>query len=102
MTEPERHPLVGHLTELRKRLMWAFLAMLAGTVFCYIFVEPIYGFLVEPLASAMDANSSNRLIYTGLTEAFFTYMKVSFFAGMFITFPILLAQIWLFIAPGLY
>ena len=50
----------------------------------------------------MGPNSTGRLIYTGLAEAFFTYMKVSFFAGIFLTFPILLWQVWLFIAPGLY
>lgn len=90
--------LLGHLTELRRRLMWAFVAMAAGTLICWFFKEQIYGFLVTPLAEA----GSNRLIYTGLTEAFFTYLKISFFAGIFLTFPILLAQIWLFIAPGLY
>lgn len=95
-------PFTGHLIELRKRLLWAFAAMVVGTGICYLFVEPIYGFLVAPLADAMGEGSTNRLIYTGLTEAFFTYMKVAFFAGVFLTFPILLAQIWLFVAPGLY
>ena len=68
----------------------------------FFFVEDIYSFLVAPLAEAMEGNGSQRLIYTGLTEAFFTYMKVAFFAGIFLTFPILLYQIWSFIAPGLY
>ncbi len=91
-------PLAGHLTELRRRLMWAFIAMALGTGICWCFKEQIYGFLIAPLADA----GSQRLIYTGLTEAFFTYLKISFFAGIFLTFPILLAQIWLFVAPGLY
>lgn len=94
--------LMGHLLELRKRLMWVILTMVAGTALCFGFVEPIYGFLVNPLAEAMGDSGSQRLIYTGLTEAFFTYMKVAFFAGIFLTFPVLLTQIWLFIAPGLY
>jgi sec-independent protein translocase protein TatC len=94
--------LYAHLQELRLRLMWSFLATLVGTIFCYIFVENIYGFLVEPLAQAMGPNDSQRLIYTNLTEAFFTYLKVSLFAGCFLTFPILAHQIWLFIVPGLY
>lgn len=98
----EKLPLAGHLVELRKRLLWVFLTMAAGTGICFIFVEPIYGFLVQPLANAMESGGTNRLIYTGLTEAFFTYMKVAFFAGIFVTFPILLAQIWMFVAPGLY
>lgn len=95
-------PLMEHLREFRKRLLWSFLAMITGTIICYIYVKPIYGFLVEPLAHAMGKGSTNRLIYTGLTEAFFTYLKVAFFAGTFITFPILATQIWKFIAPGLY
>ena len=98
----EQAPLMQHLLELRKRLLWSLLAMVFGTCIAFLFVEDIYGFLVRPLAGAMGDTGSQRLIYTGLTEAFFTYMKVSFFAGIFITFPILFFQIWLFIAPGLY
>lgn len=90
--------LLGHLTELRRRMLWAFAAMTLGTIICWFFKESIYGFLIQPLADA----GSQRLIYTGLTEAFFTYLKVSFFAGIFLTFPILLAQVWFFVAPGLY
>lgn len=95
-------PLAVHLVELRKRLLWSFLAMIAGTIICYLNVKPIYGFLVAPLAQAMGPESTGRLIYTGLTEAFFTYMKVAFFAGIFLTFPILAMQLWKFVAPGLY
>ena len=95
-------PLVEHLTELRRRLLWSFVTMMAGTIFCYLNVQKIYGFLVEPLAHAMGPGSTDRLIYTGLTEAFFTYIKVAFFAGTFLTFPILAVQIWKFVAPGLY
>ena len=95
-------PLTEHLIELRRRVLWAFAAMIAGTILCYVYVEPIYGFLVKPLAEAMGPESTGRLIYTGLTEAFFTYIKVAFFAGIFLTFPILAIQLWKFIAPGLY
>ncbi|MAF98356.1 MAG: twin-arginine translocase subunit TatC [Micavibrio sp.] len=94
--------LSSHLVELRQRLLWAFGAMAVGTLLCFVFVEQIYSFLVQPLASAMGEGDSQRLIYTGLTEAFFTYFKVAFFAGIFITFPLLLLQIWGFVAPGLY
>ncbi len=100
--EHTRRPLLDHLIELRKRLMWSFLALIAGTVFCYFHVQAIYGFLVEPLAHAMGPGSTQRLIYTGLTEAFFTYMKVALFAGGFLTFPIIAMQLWRFVAPGLY
>ncbi len=94
--------LTAHVTELRRRILWAFAAMIVGTVICYMVREPIYAFLVAPLADAMGDDSTHRLIYTGLTEAFFTYLRVAVFAGCFLTFPIILAQIWMFVAPGLY
>lgn len=102
MSEDAARPLIDHLTELRTRLLYAFLAMGAGTGICFFFVEDIYGFLVRPLANAMGDGDTKRLIYTGLTEAFFTYFKVAFFSGIFLTFPFLLYQVWKFIAPGLY
>jgi len=102
MTESTAAPLTHHLIELRQRLLWVVGAMILGTAVCFGFVEQIYSFLVAPLAGAMGEGDSNRLIYTGLTEAFFTYLKVAFFAGIFLTFPILLLQVWSFIAPGLY
>ena len=95
-------PLAQHLMELRQRLMWVIGAMILATAVCFVFVEQIYGFLVQPLAGAMGDGDSQRLIYTGLTEAFFTYLKVAFFSGVFLTFPVLLSQLWGFIAPGLY
>lgn len=98
MTEDSKQTISGHLIELRKRLFWVFGAMALGTAISFFFVEHIYSFLVQPLANA----GSERLIYTGLTEAFFTYLKVAFFTGTFLTFPILLYQVWAFIAPGLY
>ncbi|PZP55476.1 MAG: twin-arginine translocase subunit TatC [Micavibrio aeruginosavorus] len=95
-------PLIDHLTELRKRVLWSVVIMLVGTGICYHFRDNIYGFLVKPLADAMGPDDSQRLIYTNLTEAFFTYVKVSVFAGCFLTFPFLATQIWMFISPGLY
>lgn len=95
-------PLTEHLIELRRRLMWCFLAVAVGTAFCYAFVQDIYSFLVQPLANAMGPGDTQRLIYTNLTEAFFTYLKIAFFGGAFLTFPVLATQIWAFIAPGLY
>ena len=102
MASKAEKPIIHHLVELRVRLLWTMLAMLGGTAICLFFAEHIYGFLVEPLAEAMKADDSRRLIYTGLTEAFMTYIKVAFFSGIFLTFPILLWQVWLFVAPGLY
>lgn len=102
MTQETAKPLYTHLIELRKRLLLVLCSMALGAAIAFVFVEDIYSFLVDPLARAMEEGGSQRLIYTGLTEAFFTYMKVAFFAGIFLTFPILLYQIWAFIAPGLY
>ena len=90
-----------HLIELRRRLIWSFAAMAAGTIGCFFFARRIYGWLVWPLARAMGGDTHD-LIYTGLAEAFITYVKVAFFAGTFLTFPVLAVQIWKFVAPGLY
>jgi sec-independent protein translocase protein TatC len=95
-------PLLDHLIELRNRLMYACAAIFAGFLVCYFFADQIYAFLVAPLADIYQGQTGRRMIYTGLTEAFFTYLKVAFWAGAFLTFPFVAAQLWLFIAPGLY
>lgn len=95
----EQQPLTNHLVELRKRLLWSLMVLVIASGLCYVFVQDIYGLLVRPLATQ---DGAQRLIYTGLTEAFFTYMKLAFFSGLFLTLPILLIQIWKFVAPGLY
>ena len=94
--------LHNHFMELRARLLWVFSTMFFAMAIAYIYVQPIYGFLVTPLAEAMGTTGTGRLIYTGLTEAFFTYLKVAFFTGFFVTFPIFAVQMWMFLAPGLY
>ncbi len=99
--DPEGQPLLAHLIEFRKRLIYSLLALTAGFVVCYYFAPQIYGFLVKPLADA-TANEPRRLIYTGLSEAFITYIKLALWSGCFVAFPVIAAQIWLFIAPGLY
>jgi sec-independent protein translocase protein TatC len=100
--EAGRMPLLAHLAELRNRLLWSLGAILAGFLICYQFKYQIYGFLVHPLAVALKGQPDRHLIYTGLTEAFFTYVKVSFWAGFCLAFPVVASQIWKFIAPGLY
>ncbi|MEO3431640.1 twin-arginine translocase subunit TatC [Inquilinus sp. CAU 1745] len=94
-------PLIDHLVELRNRLMWAVGALFIAFLVCYFFASDLYGFLVQPLADAMTGEG-RRLIYTGLTEVFFTYIKVAFFAAFFFSFPIVAGQLYMFIAPGLY
>ena len=97
-------PLLDHLVELRNRLMYSAIALILGFIVCYFFAARIYDFLVAPLADiyASMGYDNRRMIYTGLTEAFFTYLKVAFFAGAFITFPFIAIQLYMFVAPGLY
>jgi sec-independent protein translocase protein TatC len=95
-------PLLDHLVELRNRLMYAAAAIMVGFMVCYFFADHIYGFLVKPLADLYQGQTGRRMIYTGLTEAFFTYVQVAFWAGTFLAFPFVATQLWLFIAPGLY
>jgi sec-independent protein translocase protein TatC len=95
-------PLLDHLIELRNRLMYSCAAILVGFLICYFFSEHIYAFLVRPLANIYQGQTGRRMIYTGLTEAFFTYVKVAFWGGAFLTFPFVAVQLWMFIAPGLY
>ena len=94
---------ISHLVELRSRLLKSFIFLILSFVICYYFSEEIYRFLVKPYSDAViEKNLDRRLIYTALHEAFLTYVKVAFFASIFITSPIFLTQIWKFIAPGLY
>jgi sec-independent protein translocase protein TatC len=95
-------PLLDHLIELRNRLIYSVAAIMVGFVICYFFSEHIYAFLVRPLANVYQGQTGRRMIYTGLTEAFLTYVKVAFWAGTFLTFPFVASQLWMFIAPGLY
>ena len=94
---------VEHLTELRSRLVKSFIYLFICFIISYFFAENIYRFLVEPYAEAVRNDETNRrLIFTALHETFITYLKVAFFTAMFVTSPIILTQIWKFIAPGLY
>src|ERR671919_323381 len=95
-------PLLDHLIELRNRLMYSCAALFLGFLVCYFFAQDIYDFLVQPLADIYQGQTGRRMIYTGLAEAFFTYVKVAFWAGAFLTFPVVAVQLWMFIAPGLY
>ena len=97
-------PLLEHLIELRRRLMWSIAAFFVCFWSRYYFSGKIYYFLAEPLATVLreQGNPDPHLIYTQLYEAFFTRIKVAFFGGAFIAFPVIAIQIWLFVAPGLY
>jgi sec-independent protein translocase protein TatC len=100
--EASKAPLLDHLIELRKRLIYSVAAFVACFLVCFFFAKNIYAFLTLPLAHALAGQPNDHLIYTALYETFFTYVKVGMFAGICLAFPVIAAQVWLFVAPGLY
>jgi sec-independent protein translocase protein TatC len=101
--DQSRMPLLDHLIELRRRLIYCFLGVIGLFFICYWFAPQIYQFLVQPLADVLhEKGGERRMIFTALHEAFFTYLKVAFFAAMFLAFPVIAVQLWKFVAPGLY
>jgi len=100
--EATKAPLLEHLTELRKRLIWAIMAFFICFLICFYFAKDIFAFLSIPLGRALAGQPNHHLIATALTETFFTYAKIGAFGGICLAFPIVAGQIWLFVAPGLY
>ena len=101
LQEETRAPLIEHLIELRQRLLYSLVGLICTFFVTYYFAEEIFGFLVAPLADQLEGQG-RRMIFTALTETFFTYIKVAFFAALFLSFPIIANQLYKFIAPGLY
>ena len=99
-TADEKMPLTSHLEELRTRLVRSLVAVGVCFAISYYFKEKLFWIIVQPLVKVMPENS--YMIFTSLPEAFFTYLKISFFAGLFLASPYILYQIWKFISPGLY
>ena len=100
--EATKAPLLEHLVELRKRLIYSLIAFAVCFLVCFYFAPEIYGFLTNPLAKVLQGRRNDHLIYTALYETFFTYVKVGMFGALCLSFPIIASQLWLFIAPGLY
>ena len=96
--DASRAPLLDHLIELRRRLLYCIAAVVVAFGVCYWFAEDIFAVLVQPLLNA----GQKTVIYTQLFEAFFVRVKVAFFAAMMIAFPVIANQLWQFVAPGLY
>jgi sec-independent protein translocase protein TatC len=96
----ERVSFITHLEELRSRLVRASLAILVGFGVCYWQVQPIFHWIVKPLRDVLPGESP--LVMLKLTEAFMTYLKLALWAGLLVASPVVLYQIWAFIAPGLY
>ena len=99
MADEKLLPLTYHLAELRTRLIRSFIAIGIGFLVSYAYVEQIFEFLMAPMLQAMPAGST--LVFTNLTEGFFTYFKLSLTSGICLAFPVILYQLWRFIAPGL-
>jgi sec-independent protein translocase protein TatC len=107
---PEEEPLSGkqmsfleHLEELRQRLIRSVLAIVVGFGICFYFSDKIYRYLARPLTDTLHAlNMSDKLVYTNPTDPFNLYIKLSLVAGLFLSSPFILWQVWLFISPGLY
>jgi sec-independent protein translocase protein TatC len=102
--EDKPMPLLEHLIELRRRLIWSAVSFLVCFIGAYYVSSEIYYFLAKPLAEVLQEQGMKdpHLVYTQLYEAFFTKIKVAFFGGAFVAFPIMATQIWMFVAPGLY
>ena len=98
--ELKKMSFLEHLEELRKRLLVSIAAIGVGFLACWNFADKIYAWLQSPLTAVLPPG--DKLAYTRMIAPFFLYMKVAFFAGLFIASPVILLQLWLFISPGLY
>ena len=96
--DQSKAPLLDHLIELRRRLLWALLALAVAFGVCLYFARPIFAVLVQPLLAA----GQGKIIYTDIFEAFFVEIKVAFFSATMVAFPVFATQLWKFVAPGLY
>jgi sec-independent protein translocase protein TatC len=99
--DESKAPLLDHLIELRKRLLYCIAALFVTGAVCFYFSDAILAFLVEPLKRGFG-NETGTLVYTKLYEAFFVKLKIAVFGGFFVSFPIIANQLWAFVAPGLY
>ncbi len=102
MEDDAKSPFTEHLSELRDRLVRSFIAVGVGFAISYAFKERLFQILTAPLVTAMEASGNAKMIFTGLPEAFFTYLKVSLLSGIILSTPVLFYQFWMFISPGLY
>ena len=93
-----KQPLLEHMIELRRRLLWCLVTLVVTFFICFAFAQDIFAILVQPLLRA----GQGKLIYTDIFEAFFVQVKVALFAAFMLSFPVLAIQLWRFVAPGLY
>ena len=96
--DESKQPLLEHLIELRRRLLWCLATLVVTFFVCFAFAKNIFAILVQPLLQA----GQGKLIYTDIFEAFFAQVKVALFAALMLSFPVLATQLWRFVAPGMY
>jgi len=96
----EKQPFLSHLKELRDRLLICIISIGIAFIVTYYFKEKIFTFLMAPFIRVMPEKSS--FIFTGITEAFITYFKISIVAALFLGAPVILYEFWMFVSPGLY
>lgn len=99
--EASKAPLMDHLIELRSRLIKAMIALFVMFILCFAFARTIYNILVWPFVWVAGPENS-KFIYTALLEYFITQIKVALFGALFLSFPVIASQIYMFVAPGLY
>ena len=100
--DASKAPLMEHLIELRQRLMWSCAAIFVGFLLCFYFANQIYDILLYPYKQAVGGDTRIEMIYTAPQEFFFTQLKLSLFGALFLAFPIIASQLYMFVAPGLY
>src|SRR4051794_41507264 len=94
--DDSKQPLLEHLIELRRRLLWSLATLVVCFFLCFAFAKDIFAILVQPLLRA----GQGKLIYTDIFEAFFTQVKVALFAALMLSFPVLATQLWRVLPPG--
>ena len=101
--ESSAAPLIEHLTELRKRILYCIYSLLIGVLIVFFFADPLLDFLVRPLAKILvEFKQDPTLIFTAPQEKFFAFFRISFIGGFMMAFPVVAFQLWRFVAPGLY
>jgi len=103
--EDTKMPLLDHLVELRQRLIYSAIGLIVVFFVCFYFAGELFSFLTQPLVNVWIENgdlADHRFIFTALQEKFFTDIKIAFFAALFLAFPLIASQLWMFVAPGLY
>jgi sec-independent protein translocase protein TatC len=101
--DPQSMPLLAHLEELRKRIVFSVIGVLGGFIVCWSYADRIFGLMQQPIILALRHHGlGGGLVYLNPTDPFNLYLEVAFVAGLFVASPFVFYQLWLFIAPGLY